>query len=215
MKNYWTKLLLPMSVVLFLIGCGGDGENAEGEDIPKMDDTAQINEGATEQTSPQATAEVKDANNETVGTVNFSKNDDQIKIEANMEGLVPGHHGFHIHEKGVCEPDAEDGPFTTAGGHFNPDDKTHPGHAGDMPSLYVNEDGTAEYSATFDRLTMDHLMEQELAVMVHEGPDNFANIHGRYLENGASGPDEDTTKTGDAGSRLACGVIEKVNEDSN
>ncbi|PLR76270.1 hypothetical protein CU633_16365 [Bacillus sp. V3-13] len=204
MIKCWIKSLLPVFAVLLLIGCGA-GENSNDE--KSKAETTEQDVGSAEQKEPEAKAEVKDVNNKTVGTVHFSEHDDHILIEASMKGLEPGHHGFHIHEKGVCEPDAAEGPFTTAGGHFNPDNKMHSGHAGDMPSLYVNEDGTAEYSAVFDRLTMDQLMENELAVMIHEKPDNFGNIPDRYQVEGQPGPDEETMKTGDAGKRQACGVI--------
>ncbi|RFU64389.1 superoxide dismutase family protein [Peribacillus saganii] len=77
-------------------------------------------------------------------------------------------HGFHLHETGVCEPDAPDGQFATAGCHFNPAGEKHGDHSGDMPLLYVNPDGTAEFSAAFNRFTIVQLMENKLAVMIHK-----------------------------------------------
>ncbi|PLR81154.1 superoxide dismutase family protein [Bacillus sp. V33-4] len=205
MIKCWIKPLLPMFAVQLLFGCGA-GENSSDENSNKAETTEQEIVSA-ELKEPQAKAEVKDVNKKTVGTVSFSEHDEHILIKASMTGLKPGHHGFHIHEKGVCEPDAAEGPFTTAGGHFNPNNEMHSGHAGDMPSLYVNEDGTANYSAVFDRLTMEQITEQELAVMIHEKPDNFGNIPDRYQAAGQGGPDAETRKTGDAGKRQACGVI--------
>lgn len=206
MSKNWTKLMLTMSVAMLLNGCAS-GDNSNGEETTNTENIAVTSESLEEQMEPQARAELKDVENKTVGTVSFLAQDGKIQIIADIEGLEPGHHGFHIHEKGVCEPDAEGGPFTTAGGHFNPDEKMHSGHAGDMPSLYVNEDGSAAYSATFDRLTIDRLKEEELAVIVHSNPDNFGNIPDRYQTEGKPGPDETTMKTGDAGDRQACGVI--------
>ncbi|MBD1380497.1 superoxide dismutase family protein [Metabacillus arenae] len=200
MISYWTKLLIPFVVLFLLFGCAG-GESSQQENGESAN-------SGEEEMKPAATAEVKNVENESVGTVNFYNHEGKVIVEANMNGLKPGHHGFHIHEKGVCEPDAEEGPFKTAGGHFNPDDQSHAGHAGDMPSLYVNEDGTADFSASFDRLSIDQITETKLAVMVHSNPDNFGNIPDRYqAEGGKTGPDEETMKTGDAGDREACGVI--------
>ncbi|GIN93430.1 hypothetical protein J22TS1_44810 [Siminovitchia terrae] len=150
---------------------------------------------------------LKDMENNNIGTVSFTEDDDQIQIKAQIKGFTPGHHGFHLHENGVCEAEAPDGPFTTAGGHFNPNGKEHANHAGDMPSLYVNEDGRAEYSTSFDRVTMKQLTEGPLAVVIHAGPDNFGNIPDRYKSEGKPGPDQETVKAGDAGNRQACGVI--------
>ncbi|QCJ41169.1 hypothetical protein FAY30_04235 [Bacillus sp. S3] len=212
MSKYLTKLILTISVVMVLNGCAA-GEKSEGEGTTNTGNKSETTVSTEEQTEPQAKAELKDVENKTVGTVSFFAHDDHVQIVANIDGLEPGHHGFHIHEIGVCERDAKEGPFTTAGGHFNPDDKMHSGHAGDMPSLYVKEDGTASYSATFDRLTIDQLKEEERAVIVHANPDNFGNIPDRYQTEGKPGPDEATMKTGDAGDRQACGVILSADED--
>ncbi|MCM3571456.1 superoxide dismutase family protein [Neobacillus mesonae] len=207
MRNYGTRLMLTTFLAILLSGCAGDVNSNEQKE-PNTDRTAEAekSEKPEGQKEPMAQAEIKDVNNKTIGTVNFLVDDDNyIQINASIDGLEPGHHGFHIHEKGICKPDAEEGPFTTAGGHFNPDGKQHSGHAGDLPSLYVKEDGRAEYSARFDRIKMDQL--EGLAVIVHSNPDNFGNIPDHYQTEGKSGPDEATLKTGDAGDRQACGVI--------
>lgn len=195
---------LTLLIGLLLAGCN----SGEGSDTSQETNTNMGSEEAeTETAQPKVEATLKDPENNSIGTVSFFENGEQIQIEAQLEGLEPGHHGFHIHENGVCEADATDGPFTTAGGHFNPDGKNHPEHAGDMPSLYVNDDGSAEYSAVFDRVTMDQLTGGKLAVVIHAGADNFGNIPDRYQAKGNPGPDEETVKAGDAGDREACGVI--------
>ncbi|CEG28680.1 superoxide dismutase family protein [Bacillus sp. B-jedd] len=212
MSKFWTKLLLTISVMMVLNGCAA-GEKSDGKKTTNTGNNAEKSVSTEEQTEPQANAELKDVENKTVGTVSFFAQDNHVQIVANIDGLEPGHHGFHIHEKGICERDAKEGPFTTAGGHFNPDGKMHSEHAGDMPSLYVNEDGTASYSATFNRLTIDQLKKEKLAVIVHANPDNFGNIPDRYQTEGKTGPDEATMKAGDAGDRQACGVILSTDED--
>lgn len=216
MEKNLLKLMLTVLLGILLTGCASTEESGSNQGTEK-EQSAESNEDKGEspaETSgdpgseqPQAEAVLKDVEDKTVGTVQFLDRGDHIQILANIEGLTPGHHGFHIHEKGVCEADAKEGPFTTAGGHFNPDGKKHPDHAGDLPSLYVKEDGKADYSGTIDRLTLDQLKNEELSVVVHANPDNFGNIPDRYESEGGAGPDEETAKAGDAGDREACGVI--------
>ncbi|GAB3187750.1 superoxide dismutase family protein [Nesterenkonia suensis] len=82
----------------------------------------------------------------------------------------------------------------------------HPNHAGDLPNLLVTENGTATLTVVTDRLTDELLTGGEgAAVIIHSQPDNHGNIPERYAP---AGPDEDTLATGDAGTRIACGVIE-------
>jgi Cu-Zn family superoxide dismutase len=77
-----------------------------------------------------------------------------------------------------------------------------------MPSLLVTETGRAFSQFVTDRFTLADLRDADgSAVMVHAGPDNFANIPERYSSGGIPGPDATTLATGDAGARVACGVI--------
>jgi Cu-Zn family superoxide dismutase len=74
-----------------------------------------------------------------------------------------------------------------------------------MPSLLVKRNGTARLRLTTDRFTLDDLRDRDgSAVMVHAGPDNYANVPPRYAPNG---PDQETLDTGDSGDRVACGRI--------
>jgi superoxide dismutase, Cu-Zn family len=148
-----------------------------------------------------AYATLADASGDRVGRVwmREDRRDGVVYIEARVEDLPPGFHGFHIHTTGRCEPPG----FTTAGGHYNPTGEGHGDHAGDLPSLLVNGDGSAILGTSTDRFSISDLREGDgSAVMVHSGRDNFANIPARY-----GGPDQETLNTGDAGSRLACGVV--------
>jgi Cu-Zn family superoxide dismutase len=127
-------------------------------------------------------------------------------VSAEVWGVAPEFHGFHVHAVGECVP-----PFTSAGGHFNPDGVPHGDHAGDLPSLLVNGDSTAELRFKTDRFTLSDLFDADgSAVIVHAGRDNFANIPSRYHSHtyDTFGPDTDTLATGDAGGRTACGVVE-------
>jgi Cu-Zn family superoxide dismutase len=148
-----------------------------------------------------ASATLMDAAGRKVGVVwmREDRRGDVVHIAAGVRDLPPGFHGFHIHTTGRCDPPT----FTSAGGHFDPTGATHGGHAGDLPSLLVNQDGTATLATATDRFSIADLRDADgSAVMVHSGPDNFANIPARY-----GGPDQETLNTGDSGSRMACGVV--------
>jgi Cu-Zn family superoxide dismutase len=128
------------------------------------------------------------------GTVSFYRENDGTRVEATFSGLTPGEHGFHIHEKGDCSaPDA-----SSAGGHFNPTAMPHGGphsssrHVGDFGNVNANSMGNAHYSRTFDNLEFS-------------GP---ASIVGKGIIVHEKADDMKTQPTGDAGGRVACGVIE-------
>jgi Cu-Zn family superoxide dismutase len=147
----------------------------------------------------------------TAGWVMLHEVHDKVVVSGLAQGLTPGFHGFHIHAVGVCDPAAPTGPFTTAGGHHNPTLLNHGDHAGDMPPLLATGDGRAYTSFATDRFTLDSLRDVDgSAVMVHAGRDNLANIPTRYTAGGVPGPDATTLSTGDAGGRVACGVIEPL-----
>jgi Cu-Zn family superoxide dismutase len=154
-----------------------------------------------------------------VATAKFEFNNGYATITIETTGvgqLTPGFHGVHIHKVGKCEPNSvgptggAPGDFLSAGGHLQV-----PGHAampasGDLTSLQVRRDGTAMLVTTTDAFTMDDLLTGEkTAIIIHAGADNFGNIPpDRYNQvNGTPGPDETTMSTGDAGKRVACGVI--------
>ena len=154
----------------------------------------------------RAVAALSDANGQKVGVVVFNDRHGRVDVSAEAWRVAPGFHGFHVHTTGECVP-----PFTSAGGHFNPDGVPHGDHAGDLPSLLVNGDGTAELRFETDRFTLSDLFDADgSAVVVHAGRDNFANIPSRYHSHtyDTFGPDTDTLATGDAGGRTACGVVE-------
>jgi len=130
--------------------------------------------------------------------------------------LTPGFHGLHIHAVGKCEADSvapgggAPGNFLSAGGHFQaPGHNEHP-QSGDLTSLQVRSDGSGLLVTTTDAFTKDELLAGEgTSIIVHADDDNFANIPAdRYTQvNGTPGPDQTTLTTGDAGKRVACGVI--------
>jgi|Tabmets5t2r1_1033131.scaffolds.fasta_scaffold01148_3 Cu-Zn family superoxide dismutase len=155
-----------------------------------------------------AVATLQDASGADVGWARFERDGAAVHVKARAYGLPPGFHGFHVHAVGVCDGAVG---FASAGGHYNPAGASHAHHAGDLPSLLVKQDGTAELDFRTDGFTVDQLLDLDgSAVIVHAGADNFGNIPSRYLSSATliPGPDATTLATGDSGARAACGVVE-------
>jgi Cu-Zn family superoxide dismutase len=154
-----------------------------------------------------ALALLRTADGSSVGQVTFTPNaDGKIVVDISASALPPGFHGFHVHAVGQC-----DGPdFTSAGSHLDPMGMASaPMHEGDLPSLLVNQDGSGALRTVTDRFNIQDLLDGAgTAVIVHAGADNFGNIPTRY----APAPDATTMATGDAGPRLACGVVQSNNQ---
>ncbi|RKG74932.1 superoxide dismutase family protein [Corallococcus exercitus] len=140
-------------------------------------------------------ATLKDAQGKDVGEVTLEQAPKGVLVKGTLMNLPAGEHAFHIHETGKCEaPD-----FKTAGGHFNPTKKQHGAlstkgqHAGDMPNLYVAQDGKVQFDVFIADLKVKSLLDKDgSALMVHAKLDDYH-----------------TDPTGDAGGRIACGVVEK------
>jgi Cu-Zn family superoxide dismutase len=148
-----------------------------------------------------ARAVLRNASGQPVGVAKLTQEDGTVLVRVAVHDLAPGFHGFHVHGVAMCEA-----PFTSAGGHFNPGTASHPNHAADMPVLLVNADGTGEARFKTDRFQIDDLFAADgSALIIHASPDNYANIPtARYDPD----PDATTLATGDAGSRVACGMLE-------
>ena len=155
--------------------------------------------GCGERAPLTAKATLVNSQGQKVGDATFTQIDQGVKIAVKVENLPPGVHAMHIHEKGVCEaPD-----FSSAGGHFNPFGKHHglknPAgpHAGDLPSLTVGQDGkgAAEFVAAL--------------ITLKEGKNSLFQPGGTSLVIHAQPDDDMTDPAGNAGPRIACGVIVK------
>jgi len=143
-------------------------------------------------------ASLKDAQGKDVGTAELAQLPQGVLIKLSLKGLPAGEHAFHVHGTGKCEP-----PFTSAGGHFNPDSKKHGimamdgHHAGDMPNLHIPSDGALAIEVVNASVTLDKGKPNSLhgsngtALIVHAGKDDYK-----------------TDPTGEAGGRIACGVVE-------
>ena len=150
-------------------------------------------------------------------TFDFSNGYATITIATTGVGLItPGFHGVHIHKVGKCEANSvgptggAPGDFLSAGGHFQAPGHSNEPASGDLTSLEVRKDGSGTLMTTTDAFALDDLLTGEkTAIIIHAGADNFANIPPeRYSQtNGTPGPDAMTMSTGDAGKRVACGVI--------
>ena len=165
------------------------------------------------------TADLRTADGTTVATAEFAFTGDYstVTVKTTAPGLLtPGFHGLHIHAAGKCEASSvaptggAPADFNSAGAHFQV--AGHTGHpaSGDLTSLQVREDGSAMLVTTTDAFTAEDLLGgAKTAIIIHEKADNFTNIPPeRYQQvNGTPGPDATTMSTGDAGKRVACGVI--------
>jgi Cu-Zn family superoxide dismutase len=151
-----------------------------------------------------------------IATAKFEFNQGYVTVTIETTGagqLSPGFHGVHIHSVGKCEANSTaptggaPGDFLSAGGHFMAQGQHG---SGDLTSLQVRKDGGALLETTSDGFTKaDLLGGAGTSIVIHAGADNFGNIPAdRYNQvNGAPGPDQTTMSTGDAGKRVACGVI--------
>ena len=146
----------------------------------------------------KATAEIVGKDGQAMGVVTLTQGPQGVLVSADLRELPPGGHGFHIHAVGSCSPD-----FSAAGGHFGPGDESHgfmystDMHAGDLPNVYANADGTARADMFTADVTLAANDRRSLfdsdgsAMVIHENPDAYG---------------EDS---GTAGARIACGVIQR------
>lgn len=144
-----------------------------------------------------AQARMVDAQGKSAGTVEIRDTPNGVIVHAKLTGLPPGEHAFHVHAVGKCEP-----PFESAGPHFNPKDHKHGfaveggWHAGDMPNVTIDASGatTVEVLATGLSVSTGEskLLDADgSALIVHEGIDDYTS-----------------QPSGNAGKRIACGVVE-------
>lgn len=145
-----------------------------------------------------ATALLKDTHGKSVGVVELTTAPTGLALSARLTGLPPVVHAFHIHEKGVCE-----GDFKTAGGHFNPTHAHHGfmsesgQHAGDMPNIDVPASGAIDLELFLTGVSLSpastvNLLDNDgSSFVIHAGPDDYKS-----------------DPAGNAGGRIACGVIQ-------
>ena len=158
----------------------------------------QVNEQAAtpQELGASATAMMAAADGSPMGTVTLTQGQNGVLVSADLAGLSPGWHGFHIHSVGSCSPD-----FSAAGGHLTVEGQGHgfmqgEFHTGDMPNIHAAGDGTARADVFNTRASFSGEAGKAIfdadgsAIIVHDKPDSYG---------------EDPA----AGDRVACGVIER------
>ncbi len=190
MLKFISSVMVLIVLVIFGSGCQQNTER-------QMPATSSDTSGTVikdQQKITKAVAELHGTKgNNVTGTVTFTKEANGIRIVADINGLKPGKHGFHIHEYGDCT--ADDG--SSAGGHFNPDNVNHGAptdsvrHVGDLGNIEAGQDGNAhlEITDTLMSFAGPHSIIGR-SVVVHEGEDDLTS-----------------QPSGNAGPRAACGVI--------
>ena len=134
------------------------------------------------------------AGNNVGGTVTFTEVADGVQVQAEITGLSPGKHGFHVHEFGDCSaPD-----LASAGAHFNPTNKPHAGpdaaerHVGDMGNVEADASGAAKLNYVDHEISLTN---------------DQRSVIGRSVIVHAKADDLKSQPAGDSGARIACGVI--------
>ena len=169
--------------------------------------------------SHSARTTLRNASGQEVGTVKFvdARGYTEVRVVVRRGSAVAGDafHGFHIHANAdaagcVADPAQPANTwFTSAGGHWKSGTQTHGQHLGDMPSVFVNANGSVETRFTISRIPLADLAGK--AVVLHASADNFGNVpvgtaFDQYTANTADAVTK-TQNTGNAGDRIACGVI--------
>jgi Cu-Zn family superoxide dismutase len=144
----------------------------------------------------KATAALKDAKGNEVGKAELTATPSGVLIRLDLTAVPAGEHAFHIHAVGKCEPP----DFKSAGPHYNPDETKHGlmnaegPHAGDMPNLHVPSDGKLQVEVLNPMVSLNDkasLLDQDgSALVIHAGADDYVS-----------------DPAGNAGDRIACGVV--------
>lgn len=184
-------------LALGLAACGG-GADQDAAAVEEALDSADVASVPVTDASQQARAVLHDAEGTEVGTITITEEGGAVRLVGDVAGLAAGDHGFHLHETGSCEaPD-----FASAGGHFNPTSASHGSsqgpHAGDFPNVTA-VDGTPTH---IDQMNM-------MVTLADAQPNSLFDADGTALVIHADPDDYESQPSGNAGARVACGVIER------
>jgi Cu-Zn family superoxide dismutase len=202
-----TRLSFVSAVVVLSCALGGVAY-AQNTEVEKLKTQPTASPAAATAVSPEraakadgdpdhATASILDRSGKRVGLVTLTAVPGGTVLNAEFTGLPAGVHGFHVHAVGKCEP-----PFDSAGPHWNPTNVAHgvaigPGHVGDLPNIFVPENGRVHIEAFAHGLALGN------------GPGGVFDGDGAALVVHASADDYKTDPSGNSGERIACGVIER------
>ena len=176
------KIALMVAGLATMTGCGLFGGGGSKDPAPVT----------------RARAELRNAAGASLGQVTLDNTERGVLLTATLSGLPPGTHGFHIHSIGQCSP-----TFEAAGEHFNPTDKQHglrnPAgpHAGDLPNLSIPESGTVRIEMLASGVTLA------------KGRSSLLDSDGSALVVHTFADDHTTDPSGNSGTRVACGVIQR------
>ncbi|SDC50573.1 superoxide dismutase, Cu-Zn family [Paenibacillus sp. UNCCL117] len=175
---------------------GADTKHGRGYDSPRSEGSTAVM--AADKSAAAVRIKLLGTKGEAAGEVTLTPAPEGVRLQGEALGLKPGEHGFHIHESGACvAPD-----FTSAGGHLNPGGHTHGmhseggAHAGDLPNLVADAQGKARIDVVAGSVTLEPgkpnslLKEGGTSLVIHEKPDDYKSA-----------------PAGNAGARIACGVI--------
>lgn len=192
--NRILQLIAPALAVALVAGCESD-QNDHGTDAKRMATDGQ--KVAVAKVSPSRAATTQPSWGKATGTVTFTAHEDgKVKVAIDLQGVPAGAHGFHIHENGDLSAD----DLTSAGGHFNPDKHPHAGpdaakrHAGDLGNVEADKSGKVKKEMTTS------------GISIGSGAAN--DIVGKAVILHAKADDLKSQPTGDAGGRIAGGLIE-------
>lgn len=181
---------LVLTAIFLIASCTAEQPGQTEQQVEQREDTD------TNFTNAVAVVHPTDGNDVT-GTVTFEQSDDGIRVQATLEGLEEGDHGFHIHQYGDCT--ADDG--TSAGGHYNPTEEQHGApedderHVGDMGNITADENGNATIDYVDSKIELNGKNSiLGRGVVIHGGQDDLSS-----------------QPSGDAGPRVGCGVIGVAN----
>lgn len=194
---FGTTFLLTMALVAW--NSGGEKTATQDDDV-NHEIQVTPSDGHAKEGEKSQVVTLKDTEGNAVATANLTQENDGVHVSMDVDGLPEGTHAFHVHEKGVCEPP----DFESAGGHYNPTDMKHGKlnpegpHAGDFDNIEVDESGKAHVEFTTTQITLEHGKETTLytdegtSLVIHADPDDYKS-----------------QPAGDAGDRIACGVIDE------